>query len=127
MSFFFSQPFDQNFKFLKNCPYDFQKILHSHSTPKGAPMCAMASKTYGLDVRNSLNWPKNDQKSAIFGLFAIFSKPPYDSNEILYSHSHHVMVLCVQGHENRMIGIRASQTEKDLSRLLFRSCGSCYS
>ena len=50
--FFFSQPFHENFKFLKNCPYDFHEILHSHSTPKGAPACANASKSYGWDVRN---------------------------------------------------------------------------
>ena len=50
--FCFSRPFHENFKFLKNCPYDFHKILHSHSTPKGAPACAKASKSYGWDVRN---------------------------------------------------------------------------
>ena len=50
--FFFSRPFHENFKFLKNCPYDFHEILHSHSTPKGAPACAKASKSYGWDVRN---------------------------------------------------------------------------
>ena len=33
------------------------------------------------------------------------------------------MVLYVQGHQNRMTGIRASQKEK-LSRLLNRTCGS---
>ena len=49
---FFSRPFHENFKFLKNCPYDFHEILHSHSTPKGAPACAKASKSYGWDVRN---------------------------------------------------------------------------
>ena len=46
--FFFSRPFHENFKFLKNCPYDFHEILHSHSTPKGAPACAKASKSYGM-------------------------------------------------------------------------------
>ena len=44
--FFFSRPFHENFEFLKNCPYDFHKILHSHSTPKGAPACSKASKSY---------------------------------------------------------------------------------
>ena len=29
----FSRPFHENFTFLKNCPYDFHKNLHSHSTP----------------------------------------------------------------------------------------------
>ena len=51
--FFFSRPFLENFKFLQNCLYDFHEILHSHSTPKGAPACAKASKSYGWDVRNS--------------------------------------------------------------------------
>ena len=31
------------------------------------------------------------------------------------------MVLCVQGHQNRMTGIRASQKENDLSRPLYRN------
>ena len=35
VSFFFSRPFNENSKFLENCPYDFYEILHSHSTPKG--------------------------------------------------------------------------------------------
>ena len=37
---------------------------------------------------------------------------------------HHNMVLCVQFQEIRMTGIRASQKEKDPSRLLYRICGS---
>ena len=49
---FFLPTFYENFKFLKNCPYDFHKILHNHSTPKGAPACAMASKLYDWNVRN---------------------------------------------------------------------------
>ena len=28
---FFSRTFNENFNFLKNCPYDFHKILHSNS------------------------------------------------------------------------------------------------
>ena len=57
VTFFFSRPFKENFKFLKNCPYDFHKSLHSHSTPKGAPGCAMAMapQLYECDVRNSQN------------------------------------------------------------------------
>ena len=50
--FFFSRPFHENFKFLKNCLYDFHEIVHSHSTPKGAPACAKASKSYDWNVRN---------------------------------------------------------------------------
>ena len=101
--FFFSRPFHENFKFLKNCPYNFHEILHSHSTPKGAPVCAKASKSYGLDVRNiAKKWPK----TAIFRLFSIFSKTVHTirtkfSTVIL----HHIRVLYVQWHQNRMAGM----------------------
>ena len=86
--FFFSRPFHENFKFLKNCPYDFHEILHSHSTPKGAPACAKASKSYGWDVRNiaKIN-PKTVKKQPFFNLFDFRKNCPYDSNEILYSPS----------------------------------------
>ena len=32
--------------FRKNCPYDSNEILYSHSTPFYGPMCARASKSY---------------------------------------------------------------------------------
>ena len=71
--FFFSRPFHENFKFLKNCPYDFHKILHSHSTPEGASACAKASKSYGWDVRNiakiSPKMAKKSDFSIFFGFF----------------------------------------------------------
>ena len=73
--FFFSRPFHENFKFLNNCPYDFHEFWHSHSTPKGAPACAKASKSYGWDVRNIAKIsPKMTKKTVIFRLFSIFSK-----------------------------------------------------
>ena len=73
--FFFSRPFHENFKFLKNCPYDFHEILHSHSTPKGAPACAMASKSYGWDVRNIAKIsPKMAKKHSFFDFFLFSQK-----------------------------------------------------
>ena len=48
----FSRLFNECFEFLKNCPYNFHKILHNHSTPKDAPACAMASKLHKRDLRN---------------------------------------------------------------------------
>ena len=80
--FFFSRPFHENFKFLKNCPYDFHEILHSHSTPKGAPACAKASKSYGWDVRNiaKIN-PKMAKKLSFFDFFDFLTNCSYDSNE----------------------------------------------
>ena len=95
--FFSSRPFHENFKFLKNCPYDSHEILHSHSTPKGAAACAKASKSYGWDVRNIAKIsPKMAKKSH----FSIFSQTLHT------------------------IRTKASQKEKDLSRLLYRICGS---
>ena len=45
-------------------PYDFRKILNSHFTPKGAPVCAKASKSYDWDVR----------KPHFLEFFSIFAK-----------------------------------------------------
>ena len=73
--FFFSRPFHENFKFLENCPYDFHEILHSHSTPKGAPACAKASKSYGWDVRNIAKIsPKMAKKQPFFDFFRFSQK-----------------------------------------------------
>ena len=73
--FFFSRPFHENFKFLKNCPYDFYEILHSHSTPKGAPACAEASKSYGWDVINIAKIsPKMAKKQPFFDIFRFSQK-----------------------------------------------------
>ena len=70
--------FDENFKFLKNCPSDFHKILSSHSTPKGAPACSKASKSYDWNVRNiariSPKMAKISPKTAIFRLFRFSQK-----------------------------------------------------
>ena len=86
--FFFSRPFHENFKFLKNCPYDFHEILHSHSTPKGAPACAKPSKSYGWDVRNIAKISPKMAKNSHFSTFFDFLKNcPYDSNEIFYRYS----------------------------------------
>ena len=72
---FFSRPFHENFKFLKNCPYDFHEILHSHSTPKGAPACAKASNSYGWDVRNIAKIsPKMAKKQPFFEFFRFSQK-----------------------------------------------------
>ena len=105
--FFFSRPFHEIFKFLENCPYDFHEILPSHSTPKGAPACAKASKSYGWDVRNIAKIsPKMAKKQPFFDFFSIFSKTVHTirtkfSTDIL----HHIRVLYVQWHQNRMAGM----------------------
>ena len=63
-------------------------------------------------------------KKAIFRLFSIFSKTVHTIRTKFLVILHQIMVLCVQFHQIRMTGIRASQKEKDLSRLLYRICGS---
>ena len=51
------------------------KILHSHSTPKGAPACAMASKSYGWDVRNIAKIsPKMAKKQPFFDFIRFSQK-----------------------------------------------------
>ena len=73
--FFFSRPFHENFKFLKNCPNDFYKISHSHSTPNGAHACAMASKSYDWVVRNIAKIsPKMAEKQPFFDFFRFSQK-----------------------------------------------------
>ena len=53
----------------------FTKFLHSHSAPKGAPACAKASKSYGLDVRNIAKIsPKVAKKQPFFDFFRFSQK-----------------------------------------------------
>ena len=98
-------------KFLgKNCPYDSHKILHSHSTPKRAPACAKASKSYDWNVRNiakiSPKMAKISPKTAIFRLFLIFSKPVHTiRTQFPTVILHHIRVLYVQWRQNRMAGM----------------------
>ena len=107
---FFRPTFHENFNFLKNCLYDFHKILHSHSTLKGAPACAKASKSYHWNVRNiakiSPKMAKVSPKTAIFRLFLIFSKT-VDTIRTKFSRVilHHTRVLYVQWHQNRIAGM----------------------
>ena len=61
----------------------------------------MASKSYGWDVRNIVKIsPKMTKKQSFFDFFSIFSQTVHT------------------------IRTKASQKEKDLSRLLYRTCGS---
>ena len=67
-SYFFSpRPFKEKFKFPQNCPYDFYKTLHSHTTPKGAPACTMTSQSYNWDLRHIAKIsPKMAKKQPFF-------------------------------------------------------------
>ena len=67
----------------------------------------MASKSYGWDARNSAKISPKMAKRAIFRLFSLFSKTVHTirtkfSTFIL----HHIRVLYVQWHQNRMAGMR---------------------
>ena len=69
----FFRPFNENFKFPNNCPYDFYKILHGHFTPKGASTCAMISNSYHWDQRNKSKISPNMTKNCQFWTLPIFS------------------------------------------------------
>ena len=69
--FFFSRPFHENFKFLKNCPYDSNEIFYSHSTPYYGLLCAISLNSYDWDVRNIAKTnPKMDK--TFFDIFRPF-------------------------------------------------------
>ena len=112
---FFSRPFHENFKFLKNCPYDFHKILHSRSTPKGAPVCTKASKSYDWNVRNIA---KINPKTALI-LFLIFLQTVQTIRTKISSHFlHHSMVLCLQFQYVRITGIGRVRRKRPKPTLL---------
>ena len=88
------------FDFLKNCPYDSNEIFYSHSTPYYGPLCAISLNSYGWDV---INIDKFSPKKAMAKKNSHFS---------IFSQTVHT------------IRTKASQKEKDLSRLFYRICGS---
>ena len=104
VSSFFSRLFNEKFKFIKNCPYDYHKISQSFYTQRG-PACTKASKLYDWDVRNiakiSPKWPKNSH----FRLFSIFSKTKYTRTKFSTVVLKHIRVLYVQWHQNRIAGM----------------------
>ena len=87
--------------------------------------CSQEKKGHCYSRALFLKRIKHRLKTAFFRL-SIFSKTPYDSDEIFYSHSTPYNVLYVQGHQNRMTGIRASQKEEDTVRLFFRHCATFF-
>ena len=66
--------FSTFFVFLKNCPYDSNEIFYSFSTPYQSPICAMASKSYGWDVRNIAKISSKMAKNQRFFDFFRFSQ-----------------------------------------------------
>ena len=116
---FFSTFYD----FPKNSPYDSKEFFYIHSTPYQNPICAMASKPYGWDARNIAKTSLKMAKKLPFFIFSIFSKTFHTIRTKFSSHYTPYYGLCVQFYQNRMNGIRVSQKEKDLNRLLYRICG----
>ena len=97
------QPFFDFFDFLKNCSYDSNEIFYSHSTPYYGPLCAISLNSYGWDVRNIAKFSPKMAKNSHFSIFSIFSQTVHT------------------------IRTKASQKEIDLSRLVYRICGSGFS
>ena len=53
-----------------SCAQAWHTVFSSHPTPKGAPACARASKSYGWDVRNRVKInPKMAKKQPFFDFF----------------------------------------------------------
>ena len=108
------------FDFFKNCPYDSNEIFYSPSTLYYGPLCEISSNSYCWDVRSiaKIN-PKLAKKTVIFRLYSIFSKTVHTirtkiSTVIFYTIVGSMCAISI----NSLTGIRASQKEKDLSRLL---------
>ena len=86
----------------------------SNSTPKGAPECAMESTSYDWDVRNSQNQSKKPWRTNL-DLFH-FLKYSLQFERALWSlNMGNLIKLVWLGFERVM--------EKDLIRLLYRTCG----
>ena len=64
--------FSTFFDFLKNCPYDSNKIFYSHSTPYYGPLCAFSLNSYDWDVRKIAK--KLPKKTVIFRFFRFSHK-----------------------------------------------------
>ena len=58
---------------------DFNKVLQSDSTPKGAPVCALASNSYDWDLRNIAKVSSKMTKNGHFLKSCL-----YDSIEVFY-------------------------------------------
>ena len=81
-------------------------------------MCAMASKLYDWDLRNVL------KISPKFRFFSILLKTLYVLNELLWNLFTPYKGFICAIYQNRITGIRASEKQKVLIRLLYRTCGS---
>ena len=62
-----------HFNSLKNGLYDSNDSFYSHFTAFQVPRCAMASKSYGLDIRNIAKSSPRMTEKAILALFSDFS------------------------------------------------------
>ena len=82
----------------------------SHSTPKGAPAYAKASKSYDWNVRNiakiSPKMAKNSPKHPFSIFFSIFSKTVHTIRTKFFTVIlHHIMVLYMQFQQIPMAGM----------------------
>ena len=95
------QPFFDFFRFSQKLSIRFERNFPQlFYTILESYMCNGIKIVWLRCEKHSQNYPKNGQKTAIFRLFSIFSKTVHT------------------------IRTKASQKEKDLSRLLYRICGS---
>ena len=96
---FFRFPQKLSIRFKRNFLQLFYTILESY-------MCNGIKIVWLGCEKHGQNYPKNGQKTVIFRLFSVFSKTVHTirtkfSTVIL----HHIRVLYVQWHQNRMAGM----------------------
>ena len=95
------QPFSDFFRFSQTLSNRFERnFLQSFYTKFWSFMCNFIKFVWLGCEKHSQIYPKNGQKNSHFSIFSIFSKTVHT------------------------IRTKASQKEKDLSRLLYRICGS---
>ena len=101
------QPFFDFFRFSQKLSIRFERnFLQIFYSILESFMCNGIKIVWLVCEKHSQNYPKNGQKTAIFRLFSIFSKTVHTirtkfSTVIL----HHIRVLYVQWHQNRMAGM----------------------
>ena len=101
----------------------------SHSTHKGAPASSKTSKSYDWNVRNiakiSPKMAKISPKTAIFRLFSIFPKTVRSIRTKIFTVIFYTIVWSMCAISINSYNWDWSESEeKDLSRLLYRKCGS---
>ena len=129
---FFSRPFNENFKFLKICPYDFHKFYTVIIRPK-VLLCAQWHQNRMTEIWETTKISSKTTKNSHFCTLFIFLKLSirFERNTTNWKNFYGVFLHHLRAWLNMCnfikivwTAIRASPKEKGLSGLLYRTCGS---